>query len=87
MRAAERNRYTLRRMEFYGNAQIRDSVLRRRILLIEGDLFARKNLIRSIARLNTLKALKPVRLSDVEIRLDKQEKLVDIVICFTERQH
>lgn len=86
MQAAERKRYTLRRVEFYGNVKIPDPVLRRRILLNEGDVFNRKNLVRSIERLNRLKTLKLVRLSDVVIRLDKQEKEVDIVICFKERQ-
>jgi methylphosphotriester-DNA--protein-cysteine methyltransferase len=87
MRAAQKHRYTVRRVEFYGNVNTRDNILRRRILLNEGDIFTKERLIRSIERLNTVKIIKPVRLSDVEIRLDKEDKLVDMLICFAERRH
>jgi hypothetical protein len=87
MRAAQKQRYTVRRLEFYGNVHIPDNILRRRILLNEGDVFTNERLTRSIERLNTLRMLKPVRLSDVEIRLDKEDNFVDMLFCFAERQH
>jgi hypothetical protein len=85
MRIAERSRYQVRRLEFHGNVRTGDYRLRRSVLLNEGDLFTRKNLIRSLQRLSALKIIKPVRLSDVEIRLDNEYKLVDMVFCFHER--
>lgn len=85
MRIAERDRYAVRRLEFNGNVRTRDNRLRRRVLLNEGDLFTRKNLIRSLQRLSALKIIKPVKLSDVEIRLNNEYKLVDMVFCFHER--
>ena len=85
MRDAEKNKYTVSRLEFIGNVHIRDNILRRRILLNEGDLFTRRNVLRTIKHLNRLKAINPVRLSDFEIRLRKEEKTVDVLICFHER--
>ncbi len=85
-RKAEKNRYTLRRVEFYGNQHTSDPMLRRRLALNEGNFFTRASLMRSLKRLSGLMVIKPVRLSDVKIRLDHGEKLVDAVICLEERR-
>src|SRR2546428_376574 len=85
MREAEKHKYTVSRLEFIGNVQIRDNSLRRRVLLNEGDLFTRRNVLRTIEHLNKLKEINPVRLSDFEIRLRKEEKTVAVLICFHER--
>jgi surface antigen-like variable number repeat protein len=85
---AERNEFTLRRTEFVGLTYTRDHVLRDRMtpIINEGDLFTRDKLVRSLRRLSSLKrTLYPVRLTDVELRLDRSERLVDITICFRER--
>ena len=87
MREAEKNKYTVGRIEFTGNAHIRDNILRRRILLNEGDIFMRRNVLRTIQHLNRLKIIRPVSLSDFEIRLRKEEKTVDMAICFHERRN
>lgn len=86
IRRAERNRYTLRRVELYGNQHTSDPLLRRRLTLNEGNFFTRDSLTRSLKRLSSLMMIKPVRLSDVKIRLDHDEKLVDAVICLEERR-
>lgn len=86
IREAEKDRYTLRRVEFYGNQHTSDPKLRRRLTLNEGNFFTRASLIRSLKRLSSLMVIKPVRLSDVKIRLDHGEKLVDAVICIEERR-
>lgn len=83
---AEKNSYVLRRLEFYGNSHTRDDLMRRKLLLNEGDLFTRRKLIKSIQRLNSLGVFEPVRITDVLIRLNEQERLVDMVICFREKQ-
>jgi outer membrane protein assembly factor BamA len=62
-------------------------VLRRRILLQEGDIFTRENLVKSLENVNQLKKIiYPVKLSDVIIRLDRSEKIVDMTICFKEKR-
>ena len=86
IRQAEKNKYTLRRVEFYGNQNTSDPVLRRRLSLNEGNFFTRGSLMRSLKRLSALMMIKPVRLSDVKVRLDDSEKLVDVVICLEERR-
>src|SRR3989442_383505 len=85
MREAEKHKHTVSRVEFIGNVHINDYTLRRQILLNEGDLFTRRNVLRTIEHLNRLKAINPVTLSDFEIRLRKEEKTVDVLICFHER--
>jgi hypothetical protein len=86
LREAIENRYTVRRVEFTGNEFTRDNILRRRIFLQEGDVFTRRNLLRSIANVSKLKIIYPVRLYDVFVRLDRTDKLIDLTIRFRERR-
>ena len=87
MDEAQRNQFTVRRVEFVGITHTPDTLVRGRIgsIMNEGDLFTRQNLLRSLRRMSRLKAIYPVRLTNVEIRLDKSDRHVDMVICFTER--
>jgi outer membrane protein assembly factor BamA len=82
---AEKEKYLIRRVEFIGNAKTRDSVLRRRIFLQEGDVFHRSVLLRSLANVSKLKIIYPVKLSDVVTNLNHEEKIIDFGICFRER--
>ena len=87
IREAEANDFTIRRLEFVGNERISDWVLRRRMsTLQEGEKFSRSNLERSLANVSRLKIIYPVQFSDVVLRLEKSEKLVDMVICFKEKK-
>ncbi len=86
LREAIANRYTVRRVEFTGNEFTRDNILRRRILLQEGDVFARRNLLRSIVNVSKLKIIYPVTINDVLVRLDRGDKLIDLTIRFRERR-
>ena len=86
LREAIANRYTVRRVEFSGNETTRDNILRGRIFLQEGDVFTRRNLLRSIANVSKLKIIYPVRLNDVFVRLDRTDKLIDLTIRFRERR-
>ena len=85
---AEAKRYSTRRVEFHGNQYTGDRVLRREFVkgLNEGDLFTRRSLLRSLRNVSKLKVIYPVRLSDVGVRLDRDEKLIDMLICFRERR-
>ena len=85
MREAEKEKYTVGRIFFIGNEHIRDRVLRRRVLLNEGDLFKRRRLLSSIDNLNRLRTIKPVRLADIKVRLINEDKIAEIWICFKER--
>src|SRR5687768_12043398 len=48
IREAVEKQYLVRRVEFIGNVYTRDNVLRRKIVLEEGDVFTRENLIKSL---------------------------------------
>jgi outer membrane protein assembly factor BamA len=86
IREAETNGYAIRRLEFVGNERISDGVLRKKVRpLQEGEKFRRSNLVASLAKVSRLKIIHPVRLSDVVLRLEESDKLVDIVICFNEK--
>lgn len=84
---AEKNHYTVRRVEFIGNQHIRDSTLRRRVLSQEGDVFNLRTLEKSLRNLSRLRIIYPVTLNDVDFRLDRENKLVDFAIFFRERPH
>ena len=84
---AEANHYLIRRLEFVGNESISDGVLRKRMGAVqEGAKFKRSNLVRSLKNVSRLKTLHPVRFSDVMLRRERSEKLVDMVICFHEKK-
>lgn len=83
---AETNEYTMRRVEFSGNEHIRDQVLRKQFVQGEGDVLSLKLLDQSLKNFNSLGSLYPVTLKDVEARLDREEKLIDLTIYFRERR-
>ncbi|HKZ79307.1 MAG TPA: POTRA domain-containing protein [Pyrinomonadaceae bacterium] len=83
---AAKNKFTVGQVEFIGNETIRHSILARRILFNEGDIFARELLEQSVRNLSKLKLIKPVTVKDVEVRLDRDEKLIDFLFKVTERQ-
>ena len=85
---AQRNEFNVRRVEFVGLTFTRDHVLRDRMtpILNEGDAFTRAKLLRSLRRMSDLKrTIYPLRLTDVIIKLDRTEGLVDMTICFRQR--
>jgi predicted nucleotidyltransferase len=86
MKEAEQTGYTVRRVEFSGNEHIRDMTLRRRLLPQEGEVFSRPALDQSLKNLNRLSLIYPVSLDDVEARLDREEKLIDLSIFFREKR-
>ncbi|MBA2524757.1 MAG: hypothetical protein H0V18_03085 [Pyrinomonadaceae bacterium] len=86
IRKAQKNKYLIRRLEFIGNENIRDQVLRRRILLQEGNVFRRAVLVKSLANLSKFKKMiYPVRPRDVMVQLNDEEKTINVLMCFKER--
>jgi len=77
---AESAGYTARRVEFYGNQHIRDNVLRKQFVQGEGDIFSRKLLEQGLKNFNSMGTLYPVTINDIEARLDREEKLIDLTI-------
>ncbi len=84
---AEKNKYTIRRLELIGNEHIRDQVLRRRLwALQEGEIFTSAVLRKGLASLNRAGDIKAVYLADVDVRLDRREKTADLLIMINERR-
>jgi len=82
----EGKQYRLRRLEFVGNTFTRDRVLRREILINEGDIYNQSRLEISVARLNQLGYFDPIdKDQDLEIRTDSDQGFVDSIVKVSER--
>lgn len=84
MTEAEQNEYSVRRVELLGNTYTRDNVIRRRLLQNEGDVFRRSLLEQSLKNLSKLRNFRPVRMQDVAVHLNREEKTIDFLINLTE---
>ena len=82
----EGKQFTLRRLEFTGNTFTRDYVLRREVVLNEGDIYNQSYLEFSVLRLNQLGFFDPLdKDKDVDFRQDEERGEVDVTIKVTER--
>ena len=84
---AEKEEYTIRRVEYCCYLRTPLSVLNEKSLLVEGDLFTRRQLERGLKSLGGLKTVRPIRLQDVEVHLLREYKEIDIVINIKEKRH
>lgn len=85
MQQAERQRFTVRRVEFLGLTYTRDEVVRARLIKFqqEGDLFSSARLVKALNSVSKLRReIYPVRLRDIKVRLNESERTVDMTICF-----
>jgi outer membrane protein insertion porin family len=84
--ADEGKQFFVRRIEFSGNTTTRDKVIRREILLDEGDMFNSKLWEVSLLRLNQLGYFEPLKKEDAaDIRPNRQLNTVDITLKVKER--
>lgn len=82
----EGKQFTLRRLEFIGNTFTRDNVLRREVLLNEGDVYNQGLLEFSVTRLNQLGYFDPIdKDKDVEKKQNEEQGEVDVNIKVVER--
>ncbi len=86
IKEADENQYAVRRVEFTGNNHTRHDILARQIVFQEGDTFTRKSLEESLENLSRLKIIKPVQLKDIEVHLDREEKMIDLNILVKEKR-
>lgn len=87
MAEAEQDRYSIRRVEFLGNAHVRDRALRSRIPgLQEGEIFTNAVLRQNLASLSRQSAIDPVSRKDVAAFLDRADKSIDLTIVVSERR-
>src|SRR6185295_12674286 len=82
----EGKQFTLRRLEFTGNTFTRDNVLRREVILNEGDIYSQSAFEYSVLRLNQLGYFDPIdKEKDVDFRTNEEEGLVDVNLKVAER--
>ncbi len=86
MNVDEGKQFFVRRIDFQGNTTTRDKVIRRELLLDEGDLFNSKMWEFSIARLNQLGYFEQLKKEDAaQITRDPKDNVVDITLKVKER--
>src|SRR6266436_6355419 len=74
----EGKQFTLRRLEFTGNTFTRDNVLRREVLINEGDIYNQGMFEFSITRLNQLGYFNPIdKEKDADFKTNEEEGLVE----------
>jgi outer membrane protein insertion porin family len=84
--ADEGKQFFIRRIDFSGNTTTRDKVIRREILLDEGDMYNTQLWDYSILRLNQLGYFEPLKKEDAaEVRRNPQTNTVDITLKVKER--
>ncbi|MDQ3133437.1 MAG: outer membrane protein assembly factor BamA, partial [Acidobacteriota bacterium] len=82
----EGKQFTLRRLEFAGNTFTRDNVLRREIVLNEGDIYNQGFVEFSVLRLNQLGFFDPIdKEKDVDFRQNEETAEVDVTVKVAER--
>jgi outer membrane protein insertion porin family len=82
----EGKQFQLRRLEFIGNTFTRDNVLRREVLLNEGDIYNQSNWEYSVIKLNQLGYFDPIdKDKDADFKTNEEEATVDINLKVTER--
>ena len=82
----EGKQFTLRRLEFTGNTFTRDNVLRREVLMNEGDIYNQNLFEYSITRLNQLGYFNPIdKEKDADYRTNEEEGLVDVTVKVAEK--
>jgi outer membrane protein insertion porin family len=81
----EGRQFTMRRLEFIGNTNTRDVVLRREVLLNEGDPYNKRYWDLSIIRLNQLGLFDEVKEKDAITRTNDRDQTVDIDLQVKEK--
>jgi len=82
----EGKQFTLRRLEFVGNTFTRDNVLRREVLINEGDIYNLSAWEYSVIKLNQSGYFEPIdKDKDADFRTNEEEATVDINLKVSER--
>jgi len=84
--ADEGHQFFVRRLDFSGNTTTRDKVIRREILIDEGDIFNQRLWELSLLKLNQLGYFEPLKKEDAaDIKSNRQTDTVDITLKVKER--
>ncbi len=82
----EGKQFFIRRIDFQGNTTTRDKVIRREMLVDEGDLYSQQLFDTSILRLNQLGYFDPLKPEDAaDVKRDTRTNTVDLLLKVKER--
>jgi outer membrane protein insertion porin family len=81
----EQKQFFVRRIDFSGNLTTRDKVIRRELLVGEGDIFNNRAWELSLLRLNQLDYFENVKPTNAELRRNIQQSSVDILLTVKEK--
>ena len=81
----EQKQYFVRRIDFSGNTTTRDKVIRRELMLSEGDIFNNHAWELSLLRLNQLDYFDKVKPENAEIKRNTKQGTVDILLKLKEK--
>lgn len=82
----EGKQFSLRRLEFIGNTFTRDNVLRREVLINEGDIYHEGYWEYSVIKLNQLGYFNPIdKDKDVDRRTNEEDATIDLTLKVSER--
>ncbi len=84
---ATAKQFKTRRVEIVGNTVTRYREFGRRMQagIHEGDIFTRKALEKTVKRISKMKSIYPITMDNIEIRLDREHKDIDIIFCVKQR--
>jgi outer membrane protein insertion porin family len=85
LRFNEEKQYNVRRIDFTGNTTTRDKVIRRELLVVEGDIFNQRAWEVSILRLNQLDYFDRIKPENAEFARNTKEGTVDINLKLKEK--
>ena len=83
-KAADCRTYPVRRIQFIGNENTRDRILRRRITFSEGKPLTEQDIERTIKKLNGLKRLEKLKREDIEIEYGVEDSATPGWHCFAD---
>ena len=85
---AEQNEYNVKFVEFCCPEKVQGRVLFGKIsrFINEGDIFTRQNLYKSLTTLSKLKAIYPVSIKNLNVRLDEEQRIINITYNIRERK-
>jgi outer membrane protein assembly factor BamA len=83
-KATECSTYSVRRIEFTGNAHTRDRYVRRKITLSEGKPLSERDIERTIKNLNRLRRLEELTRADITIAYGVEDPETPAWHCFAD---
>jgi outer membrane protein insertion porin family len=81
----EEKQYFVHRIEFSGNTKTRDKVVRRDLLLDEGNIFSSELWDLSVLRMNQLGFFDQIKKEDYDIKQNRKDSTVDVLVKVKEK--